>query len=222
MIRKNRTLFTGYFSFCFLIFQWLLCGSVFADDNQPSSANYGKDKVTQNTNASEGESSEEEWTVLKREQRTGNLLLARGTPGDENPFFPLSWKTSLIYFFRDPVTKLPAGYYGVFDNGVTWEALAPEDPQKSKPQITKIAHLPGDDATYWFLWGDNVYQGQSNVVIKETATGAWTAYKFKPNRENFEQLMQGLTLIGAVADPTSLALPELGDWAAYCAANNII
>lgn len=221
MIRKNRKLFAGYFSLCFLISQLLLCGSVFADDNQPSFANYGKDEVTQNTNANEARSNDDQ-IILKHEKGTQKALVVRD-PGGENPFFPQSWGWPLVHYFRDPVTRMPIGYYGVFDNGVLVEAVPlPADINNHRFQITKIAHLPGDDATYWFLWGDNVYQGQSNVVIKKTAAGVWTAHKFKPRWENFEQLMQGWTLIGAVANTASLTLPELGDWAAYCAAHKIL
>ncbi|MBF0217008.1 MAG: hypothetical protein HQL30_08460 [Candidatus Omnitrophica bacterium] len=150
---------------------------------------------------------------------SGDVLIQYGTPSDFS--FPSSYGNVLAYSFMDPLTGRSTGYSGVFDNGVKGEAI-PLPNGTDGVKFTKLYDIPGDNSTYWFLWGENVYEGKDNVVIKRTAGGEWTAYTFIPNTHSVPELLDGWTLIGPVADPSSLILPELGDWGEWCSDNNIV
>lgn len=67
----------------------------------------------------------------------------------------------------------------ISDSGLVVEGTSVDD---GNPMLAKVINTNG--STEWFLWGDNVYKGYSNVVIEKTATGEWNAYTFVPDTEN--------------------------------------
>lgn len=89
-------------------------------------------------------------------------------------------------------------------------------------RLTKAVY-PGNDI-YWFLWGDDVYEGHDNVVIEQTSFGEWYAYTFTPDLDNPDVVLNQASwvLIGSVSAPEALTLPELGDWITNCSIMNIV
>jgi hypothetical protein len=144
---------------------------------------------------------------------TGTALVRFGDVSGD--YFPESYGKLLVHVFVDPEEYFDVGYYCMFDNGAYGEAVG-------DIQVTKACNLPGDASIYWFLWGDDAYEGYDNVVIQKTVSGQWFAHSFMPNYENFEALLSGWSLIGEIQNPETLLLPELGDWWQYCDDNGIV
>ena len=157
------------------------------------------------------------WRTLGYKHGTGLSIVGYNEGGVE--YFPLSYGGMTAHAFIDLVTGKDIGVQCVFANGMEGEAVFGDSTEDF--YATKMYGLPDDTSTYWFLWGEDVYDGYDNVVIKKTVDDQWTAYQFDNGAEMFEDLMQGWTEIGPVADPASLVLPELGDWEEYCALKNI-
>lgn len=160
-----------------------------------------------------------DWDYYGFRQNTGQSLVVYGVPNF--PLIPSSYGNMLGFGFLDVNIGEITNFFAIFDNGMRGESEIVQG-ENAGVKVTKTYNIPEDDSTYWFLWGDNVYEGQSNVVIKKTAAGVWTAHKFIPNTQDIGQLMQGWTLIGPVADPASLVLPELGSWSNWCVDNGIM
>ncbi len=162
-----------------------------------------------------GDGSSTTWTSAAYMKGTEATLVER-TEGETGA--PASFGGMTGYYFYDAAVHDVTGGFYKFDNGATGEAVFP-DGDTDSAQFTKLSYPGGD--TLWFLWGDSRYEGESDVVIKKTAAGDWTAYTFDPNATTLEEQLQGWTLIGTVADPGSLELPELGDWTTYNDAHGI-
>ncbi len=159
-----------------------------------------------------------EWSMYGYREGTGIALLQYGMPSGNMIVIPPSYGNLLSRIFIDPITNQGLGYNVTFENGTVIESL-PVLSEEAGFVVKKL--IDPDGTTYWFLWGDNVYEGNSNVVIKKATDGLWTAWTFTPETHDISALMQGQVLIGSVADPSRLNLPELGNWEEYNARNNI-
>jgi len=80
------------------------------------------------------------------------------------------------------------------------------------------------DTCYWFLWGEDVYEGYDNVVIEYNA-GDWMAYHdFNPDTQNPDNVFDNSSwiAIGTIPEPNLSILPELGDWWDWVIENNVV
>lgn len=138
----------------------------------------------------------------------------------EIDFFPPGYGGMGVYYFMDPVTWIQAGACVKFDNGVGIEASFGGE-SGEEFYIDKITGY--DINTYWLLW-DVEYEGQPGqyIAIQKNQQGEYYAYTFDPQSGDFETLMQSLILIGPVADPSLLELPELGNWWKWAAQNYVV
>lgn len=138
----------------------------------------------------------------------------------ENSMFPAEYGKLTFFTFFNTSTSADTGYYGMFENGTYGEAVPSGSVEGVK--VTKACNVPGRSSTYWFLWGEDVYQEYDNVVIEKTSSNQWFAHRFTPNTENFEELLSGWISIGEITDPEKLVLPELGNWWDWCARSGIV
>jgi len=149
---------------------------------------------------------------------TDRRLLEYNTSVVGTGWIPPADQGVVVYKYYDNENSgAPTACQLELDNGLIVEGLYD---QADVIRPTKALYPTG--VTNWFLWGIGVYQGNDNVVIKKDGD-TWTAYTVNGGTALADVLNEAnWTLIGTVADPNSLDLPELGDWKQYCIDNEIV
>lgn len=131
-----------------------------------------------------------------------------------------------LFYFYDDILENKIAARVELGGGILGEVLLFEDVEGAR--LTK-SQYSSDGASYdknWYLWGDNVYEGQDNVRIECTANGDWNYYwGFAGNIDNPAEVMDvsNWTFSDTIGDISNLPeLPELGNWWQYCAEHNIL